>query len=232
MYWSLLLVKRYLKSTPSFGLRIDCMCQDKNECFNEIKFPSFVEAIEELIGKLFIAAFLCNKLRDFPIGFLDSFLANVSIICLALAYSLQLISTPFYQHKNKSQDQNLINYRNLCILIAFIGALNSWICIIYPQLWLQSLWVFCANNLIWIYNETTRKQEQTLYPKMPENQDAFISYVSLIGLAPFCTAIASHLKKVFLEANLVIDVISKIINWTLTIFGFIELNAASKPKFS
>lgn len=208
------------------------MSQQKIEPVNETGIPVFVEPIESLVGQLFICAFLCNKARDLPVGFLEPILANIAILSLALAYSLQLLTTPFYQQKNKKIDEQLLNYRNICIFIAFVGALSSWVCIIAPQLWLECLWIFCANNLLWIYNENSRNQEPTQFPKMPNNHDAFLGYVTFIGLAPFCSAIAGCLKKSFLNYHFVIDLISKILNWSLTIIGLFKLDESSKLKLN
>lgn len=208
------------------------MSQQTNERFDDKPLPAFVEPIENLIGQLFICAFLCNKARDLPVGILEPILANIAILSIAIAYTLQLLTTPYYQHKNKKQDEQLLNYRNIGMFIALVGAASSWVCIIAPHLWLECLWIFCANNLLWIYNESDRSKEPTTFPKMSNDHNAFTNYVTFIGLAPFCAAMAGSLKKVFISNHLIIDIIAKITNWGLTIVGLIELQESSKLKLN
>lgn len=191
--------------------------------------PAFVNFIETTAGRLFICGFICNKLRDFPIGVLEPFLANIAIFSFAIAYTIQLLSIPFYELKPSDYD-TFLNYRQVCLIIALIGAASSWTCIVLPHLWLECLWVFCANNLLWVFNETRRTEQDILYPEMPKNPSAYINYVLFIALAPFCSAIAGSLRHFASGLTFEIELISKISNWTLSIIGLIQLNQASAPS--
>lgn len=169
----------------------------------------YLGCIEFVADKLFVSSFFLNKIKDFPFPLVKEICTNMAIFCLALAYTLQIFSSPFYQNQGKGY------YSHRALLISSIGALTAWTCIMFPELWLICTWLFCLNNLTWIYNELSRLQAPTLYPQMPKNQWAYCCYVVFVSLAGLVSALSNTFG---------LGVLGLVGNWLLTGLGLISLH--------
>jgi len=198
------------------------------------EIPEWVGIFEKIAGNLFISSFVLNKLKDLPLGWYSTFFSNIAIFSIAFAYSMQIFTTHYYQVPLEVETQ--LNYKDICQIIAIIGTINSWICISLPHVWLACLWVFCLNNLLWIYNEQSRIETPSIYPPPPSNQKAFCRYVNFISIAPLCTAISNTLVLFFPYAAEQIQLTGKIANWVASFIGMkslyddVEFSEFSQPK--
>ena len=198
---------------------------------SSLNVPIWVNYLEYIIDKLFISSFILNKIKDFPLGPASMLLGNIALFCIALAYTLQLMTTNYYQVE-KQQNQTDLNYQEICMIIALIGSSASWFCIFNPHLWLPCFWIMCLNNLLWIYNETTRIDNPSLYPSTPQNQEKYCEYVILMTTAMFSSALANTLGLFIPYEKQTILMFGKLCNWALSILGVIALYASAEPKLS
>ncbi len=191
----------------------------------EPQTPAFVNCLEYIANKLFICGFLFNKLSDFPLGFVSPLLSSIAICSIAIAYTIQIYTTSYYHSPNPTN--SVLDYRDICQLMACIGMITSWLCIFAPNLWLACLWVFCINNLLWIYNESSRPDNPSLLPPMPVNRQKYSEYVIWVSTATLCSAIANTLVLVIPNANNWLYLMGKILNWSASILGMYALDASN-----
>ena len=190
--------------------------------------PALVNSLEYIANKLFICGFLFNKLSDLPLGFVSPLLSSIAICSIAIAYSIQIYTTSYYH--SPIPKKSVLDYRDICQLMACIGMIASWLCILAPNLWLACLWVFCINNLLWIYNESTRPDSLSLFPSMPVNRQKYNEYVIWISTATLCSTVASTLMLLIPNANNCLYLIGKILNWSASILGIHALYASDIPE--
>lgn len=189
--------------------------------------PAFVKGFEYIANKLFICGFLFNKLSDFPLGFVSPLLSSIAICSIAIAYTIQIYTSNYYDSPHPKT--NLLDYRDICQLMACIGMINSWLCIFAPNLWLTCLWVFCINNLLWIYNESTRPNSASIFPAMPINRQKYGEYVIWISTATLCSTVANTLMLFIPNANSFLYLMGKILNWSASFLGVNALFASNIP---
>ena len=181
--------------------------------------PKYVDCIEYIADKLFVSSFILNKLKDLPIGLMSPICTNLALILLALAFSLQILSSLYYQ--TPKQKSNIWTYRNRALWFNLIGALTAWTCIMFPEIWLICTWILCFNNLLWIYNEESRLEIPTIYPQMPKNQYEYCKYVVCIGIATFISATSNTFH---------LELIGKSFNWIATGCGLLSLWQSTKTE--
>ena len=193
----------------------------------EPQAPTVVSYLEYIANKLFMCGFLLNKLSDLPFGFVSPLLSKIAICSIAIAYTIQTFTNSYYY--SPKPKKNLLDYHDICQLIACIGMIASWLCILAPNLWLACLWVFCINNILWIYNESTRPDNHSLVQPMPVNRQKYTEYLIWISTATLCSAIANTLVLVIPNANNWLYLMGKILNWSASILGIYALDASNTP---
>jgi len=176
--------------------------------------PKYLGCIEYLADKLFVSSFFLNKIRDFPFPYIHAICTNTALICLALAYTLQIFCSGFYQNQQPG------HYGDRTLLLSVLGSLTAWTCIMFPQFWLVCTWLFCLNNLLWIYNEYSRINNPSIYPQMPQNQVAYCFYVTCMTTAGFISALSNTFG---------LACVGLIGNWLFTGLGLFSLWQSSQP---
>lgn len=193
------------------------------------ELPLCIVYLEYAIDKLFISSFILNKIKDFPLGSISTVLGNIALCCIAVAYTLQLITTNYYQI-DETENQNLLNYQTRAQLIAFIGTIITWFCIFHSALWLPCFWFMCINNLFWLYNESSRTSKPSLYPKTPNDQEEYCHYVGWMTLAMLSSAIANTLGIFAIAQQHTLIIIGRIFNWCFSLLGVRSLYNSNNPK--
>lgn len=178
--------------------------------------PGFIRYLDIIVDKLFISSFILNKIKDLPLNQFSIFLTNIAVICIAIAFTIQVFTSQYYQSASNQDTSNLPLRTHL---FANIGAISAWMCIIFPNLWLISLWMFCFNNFFWTYNEYSKQTSPSVYPPMPLDQEKYCYYVLNVALATLVSAIANTLGLYFINQTTLILTTGIILNWTFSFIG-------------
>jgi hypothetical protein len=192
-----------------------------------VQLPLSICYMEYIIDKLFVVSFILNKIKDFPLGPLSILLGNLALCCIAVGFTLQLITTNYYEVEY-TETKNLFNYQTRAQLNALIGTAVTWFCILHPGLWLPCFWLMCANNILWLYNEHTRIDKPSIYPSSPKQPIEYCRYIAWMTLSMLSSALANTLSFSALEHQQTILTIGRIFNWGFSLLGIRSLYASAE----
>jgi hypothetical protein len=200
--------------------------QNQNQDISNITVPNYIRYLDYVADKLFISSFILNKIKDFPLNQFSIIASNIALLCMGLAFTLQIFTTRYYHTKPNA---DTFNYTLRSHVFAHIGSIGAWLCIFFPNLWLISLWIFCFNNLLWTYNELSRLSNPSIYPSMPNDQKQFCKYVACIALATLVSAIGNTLGLFFIDHKSMILYSGMLLNWMISALGINYLFKATTP---
>jgi hypothetical protein len=183
------------------------------------EIPQWVQILDKVAGKILLAGFLINRIKDIPMGPISHLLSMISIASYLLAYSLQILTSTYYDQS----PQAFFNYSLLFQLQAICGAAASLMIIIHPSLWLPCLWLFVIANFCWYLAEQFRQQNPTYYPKMPSNRQNYLKYSLCLGISITCSAIMGTIAVFLPQCFGSLMAIGLALNYLATIIAFFYL---------
>jgi hypothetical protein len=188
--------------------------------------PEWVPITDNIAGKIFFAGFIINRIKDIPMGPVSFVLAAISISSYFLAYSLQILTSCYYD----KSPTDFFDYQFLFQLQSICGAAASLMVILNPELWLACLWVFVITNIFWYLAEIYRQNHPTQYPSMPSQPKHYLEYTLWLTIAITCSAIMGAIAAYFPLVSVQMMAIGMILNYLATIFAFIANAQPDEPQ--
>ena len=191
-----------------------------------IVVPEWVQIIDYIAGKIFLAGFIINRIKDIPMGYVSYILSGIAIASYLLAYTLQIISSWYYD----KTPEYFFDYQLLFQLQAICGAVASLMVIVNPELWLACLWLFVFTNILWYLAELHRQEHPSQYPAMPSNPKHYLEYTLWLTIAITCSAIMGTLAVCAPHLSIPMMAIGLILNYLATIIAFVEVYQQDDPQ--